>query len=145
MNKKIILLLLVLLLNTLRAGATELQDHYTEYTSSPNGDANISLSLLKNNTFNLRLAILNSESKDELIVYEGKWVNNNKREILLFFDPIKSMGKNPKYLFVDGDGNKMPEDNNVELIDDYTVKFNATERCIFIWNIRSCNKEISRR
>ena len=62
-------------------------------------------------------------------------------KMVLSFDPIENKGKNPKYLFYDGNGVKMPEHHSVEMLDEYTFKFNKNDQCIFIWNIMSCVRQ----
>ena len=111
-----------------------------KYQSMGNSDAIIVLTTFKNNTFILNLEIINHDSKNDLILYYGIWELNKINKILLNFDPIRNKEKNPQLLFIDGNGKKMPSYNNVELINDYNVKFSISDKCIFIWNIKTCRK-----
>ena len=109
-----------------------------KYHSMGNSDAIIVLTTFKNNTFSLNLEIINHDSKNDLILYDGIWKLDKNDKIYLNFDPISNKEQNPKLLFINGEGKKMPPYNNVELINDYTVKFNSSDKCIFIWNIKTC-------
>lgn len=111
-----------------------------KYHSMGNSDAIIVLTTFKNNTFTLNLEIINQGSKNDLILYDGIWTLNKDNKIFLNFDPIRNKEKNPKLLFIDGNGIKMPSYNNIELINDYKVKFSIIDKCIFIWNIKTCRK-----
>jgi hypothetical protein len=108
------------------------------YHNMPNEDAKIVFTIYENRTFDLIVEIININSENDLIEYEGNWVSEPGNYILIRFDPVKNRDKNPKYLFADREGNKMPENNNVELIDDYTFKLNLNDNCVHIWNIKSC-------
>ena len=112
-----------------------------EYISRGNADADIALTIFDNKTFKMDMEIFNVNSENDVIFYIGKWAIEPEDQMVLSFDPIKNKGKNPKYLFYDGNGVKMPEHHSVEMLDEYTFKFNKNDQCIFIWNIMSCVRQ----
>ena len=122
----------------LSACSQEQNDVLREYTSVGNADADISLIIFDDKTFKMDVEILNANSKNDVILYVGNWAVEPDNHMILSFDPLQNKGKNPKYLFYDGNGVKMPEHNSVEMLDEYTFEFNKNDKCIFIWNIMSC-------
>ena len=118
------------------------EDRYVaRYVSKGNSEAYILLTLQENKAFKLNLEIINIDKKNDFILYKGRWKKTADNTVTIIFDEKESKKNNPKLLFYDGDGNKMPGYNSVSMINDYAFTFNLEDKCIFIWNIMSCKNQ----
>jgi hypothetical protein len=99
------------------------------FVSSENGHADIKFTLYKNNTFIIKLIIF-SDPKDKIINYNGTWELKDNN-ILLNFSSDKY---NPKDLFF-FNSKKMPENNNIDFINDKSFLYRINDSTLYIWGV----------